>query len=187
MKINEVLGESYIVYKVTSPHTKSVYYGYSVNKDPKSAFLDAAARADMPDRGEVRFVRDEAKNDIDSLKFHEIEEFNDEIEAFLERNKLRSEDPRSITGPTQFPGHVHHRAMQQHPQRVQQITDRHKLNNATAREAMSDQFKHISGLTFSMVKEFVNKNPSKAEEIKRDLDKLKYPEFMEKYFPQKQR
>lgn len=185
MKLKHLLQESanFIVYKVSSPHTDRVYYGYGQGQsmeDIKKLFLAGARRGDAPDRGDGKMLL-AAKEDIESLKFEMVDVSPDEIEAFTVRNDNRASDSASITGPTAFPGNVYKRALQLHPDRVKSWKIQRDLNSMTAREAMSVE---QSQLKFPMVKKLVQDQPDLHNQVKTDLDGLTYPAFMAKYFPQ---
>lgn len=184
MKIHELLIESaqFVVYKVSSPHTDRVYYGYATGasmEDVKKGFLTGGSRTDAAERGDGKMLQ-AAKEDVATLKFELIDVTPDEIEAFTARNDNRAQDSASITGPTQFPGNVYKRALEMHPDRVQSWKVQKALGTMHVRDAMKEP---ASGLTFQRIQDFVSKNPTRKEEMKGDMDRLPFPQFMAKYFP----
>ncbi len=188
MKLRDIITENnvqWMVYKVSSPRTDQVYYGYAQGsslEDCKRVFLIGAQRNNAPDRGDGKMLL-AAKEDVDSLKFELIDVSADEIEAFTARNDNRASDVASITGPTQFPGNVYKRALELHPDRVAKWKMDTQLNKMTARESMSAEGQAAgSKLSFAQVKELVAQRPDIKAELTKDLDALMYPQFIAKYF-----
>lgn len=184
MKIAELLLENaqYVVYKVSSPHTDRVYYGYATGatkEDIKRGFLTGGTRTDAEQRGDGKMLQ-AAKEDIETLKFEIIDVSADEIEAFTVRNDNRAQDSASITGPTQFPGNVYKRALQAHPERATLWKVQKSLATMHVRDAINEP---ASGLTFAMIKQAVAANPAIKTEMTKDMDALPFPAFMAKYFP----
>ena len=183
MKLFEIAaGPDYIVYKVTSPKTDHVYYGYCTGdeNDIERTFMTGAKRQNSPDRGDVRMIN--AAGGKENLNFDIIAVFTDEVSAFVERNDQRAGDSFSITGPTNFPGNIFRRAIELHPDRLKKWKIQVSINEVTARETMSEQFKDQAKFShadlLALAKQGINK-----EDIKRDLDLLLYPAFLKKYFP----
>jgi hypothetical protein len=184
MKISELLLESaqYIVYKVSSPHTDRVYYGYATGasmEDAKKGFLTGGTRTDADQRGDGKMLQ-AAKEDVHTLKFELVDVSPDEVEAFTSRNDNRAQDSTSITGPTQFPGNVYKRAMEKHPERAKLWKVQQSLATMHVRDAMNEP---SSGLTYDNIKALVAANPKIKPELLKDMDSLQYPAFMAKYFP----
>lgn len=189
MKLSEIkllkeAGDEYIVYRVSSPKTDRVYYSYTNNPDVRKAFLAGANRSNEPDRGDVRMML-AVGDDVDSLRFKELEIFGDEIAAFAERNDLRAQDSQSITGPTNFPATIFQRVQAIDPERVKRWKLSGNINNASAREAMGGEYKNVAAYNFNDLKEVVKANPKIKQQLTHDLDKLLYPEFKAKYFPER--
>jgi len=189
MKLIEIITESagqYIVYQVASPNTDSVYYGYGVGEtmeDVKRTFLGGAGRETDPDRGDVRMVQAAGGVSDDELKFKVVDAFNDEIEAFMERNDQRSRDRYSITGPTNFPASMFQRAKSIDPERVKNWKLAGNINSISGREAMDEMYRGVAKYTFNDIKALVAADQSIKKQLMVDLDKLLYPEFVKKYFP----
>ena len=165
----------YVVFKVSSPNSDQVYYGYSMGEDVKKAFMVGAKRQDNPDRGDVRMINS-AGGDVENLNFELVDVFANEIEAFMERNDLRAKDAMSITGPSNFPGQVYQRALKDHPERVGRWKLDKDLNNMTARQAMGNGAFSMDALTA-----ITAANPKLKPQIVADLDGMMYPEFKTKY------
>ena len=187
MKIAELLLENaqYVVYKVSSPHTDRVYYGYATGasmEDVKKGFLIGGQRTDALDRGDGKMLQ-AAKEDIDTLEFEIIDVSPDEIEAFTARNDNRAQDSASITGPTHFPGNVYKRALEAHPERAALWKAQKSLATMHVRDAMKEP---SSGLTYDMLKQLVAANPKIKAELQADMDRLPFPAFMQRYFSKQQ-
>lgn len=183
MKVSELLLENaqYVVYKVSSPHTDRVYYGYATGAtkdDIKKGFLIGGTRTDAEQRGDGKMLQ-AAKEDLETLKFDIIDVTSDEIEAFTVRNDNRAQDSASITGPTQFPGNVYKRALQAHPERAKLWKVQKSLSSMSVRDAMNEP---ASGLTYDMVKQLVAANPSIKPALVKDMDAMMFHDFMKKYF-----
>lgn len=119
---------------VSSPNTPYVYYGYSVGDNPFESFI-ADAHRDEPDRGDVRMYRAHGE-DVDSLEFTILGQYDDEYDAWMARNDHRARDGRAITGPTMFPGRIAERAAKQDPARLAVWRKTAEARNAkTARSA----------------------------------------------------
>lgn len=180
MKVSELFedAEPYVVYKVSSPKVDVVYYGYATGEDVRKSFMVGANRQDNPDRGDVRMIN--LAGGEENLNFEIIDVFNDEIEAFADRNDRRAHDSQSITGPSMFPGSVFQRLKAQHPDRVAKWKNARSLDTMTAREAMAEK---MSEFTFQDLKAIAT--PETKQQIVDDLDRLSYHQFKEKYFPTK--
>lgn len=179
MKLNEIktLRESnndYVVYRVSSPNTDAVYYGYSSGPDIKKAFLVGANRQAEPDRGDVRMIN--AAGGEDTLRFSMEDVFTDELDAWMTRNDLRARDNMSITGPSNFPTPMLRAAKSTDPDRVARWKLEQGLQNMTARQAMA-----AKEFSMSDLQGVVAKNPSIKPALIKDLDQLTYPDFKAKY------
>lgn len=187
MKVADIINENagqYIVYQVSSPATDRVYYGYGVGQsmeDVQQTFLGGAGRESDPDRGDVRMVQ--AAGGADNLRFKLVDAFDNEIEAFMERNDQRSRDRYSITGPTNFPVSMFQRAKAIDPERVRNWKLAGDINSVSGREAMGEQYAKLAKYTFNDVKALVAADPSIKKQLMHDLDNLLYPQFVKKYFP----
>ncbi len=166
----------YVVYRISGPYTNSVYYGYTQAEDIKAKFLSNACieNPDYKDRGDVRWLQSN-DNDIDSIKVEMIDVFDEEVEAFIERNVHRVTDPDSITSSCNYPGTMFARAAQLHPEKMQEIKKIADINAAkTAREAWrlgkwgNDQIKSLTAY-------------HKRDKIVSDLDVLTPNDFEKKY------
>jgi hypothetical protein len=180
-RLTETTNE-YVVFQVTSPKTDKVYYGYTIGRDVRKAFLAGAERSNEPDRGDVRMMM-AAGDDIEGLRFKLLDVFDDELTAFMARNDARAGDGQSITGPTNFPTAVFQRAKALDPERVRKWKITGDINSATAREAMGDEFKSVAAYTFADLKQLTTQHPEIKKQLTADLDKLSYPQFKTKYFP----
>ena len=168
------------VYKVSSPNTDHVYYGYYGNLGAQKTFL-AAARRNAADRTEAKFVS--AAGGEDSLKFTDIEEFDSEYEAFMERNDLRAKDSDSISGPSNLPSGMFQRAMKEYPDRVKKWKLDADINQATARQAMNKElYGDACGYDFNSLKQLAGNDKKLKDQITKDLDSMLYPAFKKKYF-----
>lgn len=179
MKLSDIkpLRESvsdFVVFKVSSSNTNFVYYGYSKNEDIKKAFLVGANRQAEPDRGDVRMIN--AAGGEDELRFNMEDIFVDELDAWMTRNDLRAQDSNSITGPTNLPALKLRDALDADPERVVKWKLDRDINNMIARKAMA-----AGAFSLGDLKAIVAANPEIEQHIKRDLDRLLYPEFKAKY------
>lgn len=164
-----------VVYKVSSPNSEQVYYGYTKEEDVKSAFMAGAKRGDELGRGDVRLLNSAGGN-VEDLNFELIDVFTNEVEAFMERNDLRAKDPMSITGPSNRPDQMNIRAAQDYPERVSRWKLDADLNKMTARQAMASKAFDMSELT-----DITKVQPNVRSQIISDLDKLLYPVFKTKW------
>lgn len=168
----------YIVYKVSAPATDLVYYSYSKSEDLKKAFLAGAKRQDNPDRGDVKMLN--AAGNEEDLRFTMMDVFNDEIEAFITRNDLRTQDAMSVTGPSNFPGTIFERIVAMRPEAPERWKVACELSSATVREAMLIP---ESGYTFNDVKSLrCRMNKAQAAALAKDVDVMLHPQFKQKYF-----
>ncbi len=186
MKLSELLRENstmFVTFKATSPKTDKVYYGYAPgdsDEDARRSFM-LHANTNNPDRGDTKFIT--FVGDPDSIKVKALDLFDDEAEAFAARNDLRAQDPASISGPSNFPGGVFKRMMAMNPERAAAWKLKRSINDMTAREAMGDEgLAAGSKLTYQALRTMVASNPKIKAAVAADLDTLKYPEFMAKYF-----
>lgn len=170
--------QEFTVYQVTSPNTDRTYYGYTVGHNVEEAFRKGAGRDAEPDRGDVRMLNVAG----DAIRVKALDIFNDEIEAFMERNDLRARDPMSITGPTNFPVSMFQRARSIDPERVKRWKLAGDINTVTAREAMGPEYKDVAAYSHADIKALVAAKPELRQQLIKDLDTLYYPDFKAKYF-----
>lgn len=193
MKLFELLSEKqsehdtmFVTFKATSPKTDRVYYGYAPgdsDEDARRSFLQHA-HTNNPDRGDTKFIT--FVGDLESIKVKALDLYDDEAEAFAARNDLRAQDSASISGPSNFPGGVFKRMMAMNPERANAWKLKRSVNDMTAREAMGEEgLSAGSKLMYAAVKELVASNPKIKAAVTADLDTMKYPDFMAKYFGSK--
>jgi hypothetical protein len=180
MKLTEILRENtpdYVVYKVSSPNTNAVYYGYATGEENiHDTFLAGGKRHEI-DRAEKKII--DLAGGPENLKFEPLEMFSDEIQAWEERNKQRDADPMSITKSSHYPPSVHARA-QLDPayKKRQQVT---QLNMMRANDAMTHP---ESGYTYQDIKQLAATDPKLKQQMTNDLQSgMLYPVFKAKYFP----
>lgn len=183
--------ESFIVYSVSSPQFDKKYYGYARGSDiadVKHTFVSGGTRTE-DSRADVRFV--ELAGGVDRLQFRMIDIFLNEVEALVARNDLRATESDSFSGPTKFPIAAFKRAAEQFPGKTAEWSKAARrfkmtnLNNVSARDAMSEPYADVSGLSFDVVKQRASGDPSARKAIVADLDKMSYTDFMMKWFPTK--
>lgn len=185
MKIKHLLESSstYVTFKASSPKTNKVYYGYAPgdsDEDARRSFF-LHAHSSNPDRGDTKFVT--YVGNPEDIVVKALDLFDDEAEAFASRNDLRAQDANSISGPSAFPGGVYRRMLAINPNRASAWKLKRSLHDMTAREAMSeDGIKAGSTLTFAALKQLATTSAIK-QQITADLDRMKYYDFMSKYFP----
>ena len=188
MRLSEVKkakeDKKFQLYRIYGSFSESSYYGYTeADKNPLAEFkkqLRSGMNSDLfpaKERGPAKLV---ASNNghVDDLKYEHIEDFDNEFEAFKERNEMRrSEKWRSITGPSMFPVRV---AKQADPDLIktwkQAIEDRKTwddiISSKTARKAYQ-----LGAWTYQDLK----KIGGDQNEVTKDLDSLTPFEFAEKY------
>lgn len=171
-----------VVFKVSSPNTDKVYYGYSIKGDVERTFLAHAGgdhNAD-PDRGDGRMIH--AAGGTENLRYSIVDAYPNEIEAFVARNDARVHDSASITGPSMFPGAVFKRASAEFPDRVRGWSKSNDLNSMTARDAMNPDHGGNPVYKYQDIKDIVAATPDIKRQLINDLDQLTYPAFVKKYF-----
>lgn len=181
MKLSEFLYEdtpTFVVYKVSSPNTDKVYYGYSQDEDVKKNFFSHADEGD-PDRGDVRMIY--AAGGKENLEFSVVDVAMDEQEAFEKRNTERDHDAMSITPSSQFPGRLYRRTQETNPALIAQWKSLAQLKKMTGRQAMSHP---DSGYKHADLQKLVATDPLKRASMMQDLDALSHSAFKAKYFGQ---
>lgn len=159
----------FTVYKVSGNNTDAVYYGYCQGDDAKSAFLVGAQRKEQ-DRGDVKWLNE--NNGDDNIVVTVMDSYVDEFEAWCNRNELRSTSVDSFTGPTLWPIHMHRKAEQDSPQRLDIWKKNQQINQAkTAREAYQ-----LGAWSYQQLKQLPN-----PKQVVKDLDLLSVKQFCEKY------
>lgn len=166
----------WVVYKVTNSNNHSTYYGYGKG-NLRQTFL-AGANRNAADRTEAKYVN--AAGGIDNCKFKEMEIFDNEYEAFMERNDLRSKDPDSITGPSRLPSGMFERALKENPKRVSGWKLGASINDETARGAMKN-FPEECVYDTKRLRDLVGTDKKLEAQVKKDLDSMTYPTFIKKY------
>lgn len=194
--IIEGVDYGFVVFKVTSPNTHYVYYGYGQENSYDHHFERFLANQ-QSDRGEAQFIR-AAGGHHKFLRFHELDITHDEYDAFLLRNDYRSRDPNSITGPSALPGTMWARVKEQNPEKIKAWEAakqkapkqtgsnpvKHNINKATAKEAMDKtKFGNQAVYDTRRLKSLVGTNSTLRQDVIRDLDQMLYSEFVKKYFP----
>ena len=168
----------HIVFRITGSKSYS-YTGYCVadEKSPLDRFLVGAKRYD-DERSDKRFFKYHGSNE-ETLKYEILASTETEWEAYLIRNEVRSSDPYSFSGPTNWPVGVHERALKENPERVGAATLKWNLRTRkTARQAYTE------GLwTMVQIKDWTEKYGRQV--VLRDLDNLTPTEFMQKYVASK--
>ena len=91
----------HIVFRITGSKSYS-YTGYCVadEKSPLDRFLVGAKRHD-DERSDKRFFKYHGSNE-ETLKYEILASTETEWEAYLIRNEVRSSDPYSFSGPTNW-------------------------------------------------------------------------------------
>lgn len=165
---------TYVVYRVSSSRDSRVYIGYcpTDETEPLGHFLKGALRKD--DRCDVRFFECHG-GDSALLQCSVVAAVDSEVEAFDARNSLRSTDPCSFSGPTNWPSGVYDRSCREHPGRFERsktMWNARRLN--TARDA------YAAGLWSSTQVRGLLVGHEKAEVVA-DLDNLTPDQFSLKY------
>lgn len=182
MKLKDILtenSEGYVVYKVSSPKMHEVYYGYSKG-DPKKIFM-AGANRNAADRTEAKYIAKAGGEE--HVTFKELEIFDSEYEAFMERNDLRAKDSDSITGPSNQPSGMYQRALKEDPERVKRWKTEGDIEKLTAKQAWNhDAFKAEINPKIKELSQRLSKDPKQKKQATDDLDKLTWPQYEKKYF-----
>lgn len=188
MKVKEIfIAENdtpdFVVYKISSPNTDSVYYGYCTGEENiLKTFVAHAGTLSDPDRGDVRMIN--AAGGAEHLKAQIVDAFANEEEAFIERNNQRAQDSASVSGPSMYPSAVWNRAKLRNPNATKGWKRAKNLNAMSAREAMNPEHGGNPVYDWNKLKELVATNPKLGPQLKLDLDKMLFPDFTTKYFSQ---
>lgn len=166
----------FLVYKAYSTVTHWCYYGYCEADSPDLVaknFITQSSRPDQ-DRGDVRFLTE--CGSIDHIQFDIVKQTDDELDAYIERNAMRTKDPSSITGPTIWPVHLHRTAVEESKQTTdgwnREIACRSAPNALVAYQSHAAfQFQDIKLLCEMYGQEL----------IKAHLSNLSYQQFKSKY------
>lgn len=161
---------SIVLYKVTGPASNQCYIGYAVGDEAAArvSFMVGASRKSGGDRG-ARDLLVENDNDANALTLAVVEQFDNEFDAFMQRNDLRATDPNSITGPSHFPAAMYQRAGADFPEKQTAWSLAKKMRDAkTARDAYA-----LGAWTFAQIK--------LANTVKGDLDVMTPVAFAAKY------
>lgn len=173
MRAIEILFESsdiFYVYKATGEHTPYVYYGYSKDENVQHAF--AKQGDDEVGRGSAQMIRAN-KWDQASIKVQIVDMFDNQYEAWVARNDLRADDPKSIVKPSHLPTSFLQHALEVTPEKVKTWKVDY-IQAKTARDAYS-QGRWPNHLISSLAAKF------KKSDIVRDLDGMTPRDFELKY------
>ena len=127
----------YIVYSIVGMKSSYVYYGYKQADTIEECLEGFIKQSDRDDdnRGDRRLIN-ENNGDLNVLTANIEEVYDDELDAWIKRNDLRVSDSHSITGPTQFPGHIAERAKKERPGTIEEWKQKLKIVGCkTARQA----------------------------------------------------
>lgn len=167
-------------YKVSSPNTSTVYYGYAQG-DVEAAmvgFITASKRPDGDDtgRGSSKYVR-QCGTTIDKLQFEVVGQYEEEIVAYNMRNAKRAVDKNSINGPCTYPARVHEQAKTKDPKVVErQFALYSSLQLKTARLAYE-----AGRYSFKTIKQLQIVFDLTTEQLNQQMTTLSPAEFEQKF------
>lgn len=160
----------YTVFRVRGHNTDSVYYGYCEGADEqvKKQFLRSANRPEDT-RSDKKWLIE--NNGDENIIVDHLDCFNDEYEAWANRNDYRSTDSSAITGPTLWPIHLSRKTASEAPEKIAAWDFNNKIRNSkNAREAYQN-----GAFLYEDLKKI------NSASVKSDLDKLTVQQFSVKY------